>query len=364
MHFTIALYSTRQFIRTIFVIYAVVISTFSIIDLIEIIRRTSTHNPTTLQIISHTALQIPFVIQETFIFVIFAASIYTFLRMSKNNEYTIIKSSGVSIWQFLSPFILVTIVSSIFVLTVINPISAHFLIKQQRVLDNILSGTTRNPSAIFESGFWLIDDLPFVEKSLIINVNTIIIDKNQTSLLKASVIEVDRNFQLIRTLEAQEMILKDGYWNLKNVTEYIAKKPKTYHDLIEIPTKITNSKLESNFKRPDLVSIWELPYFMHTLKATGHSAKSYIVYFYKLFTKPFLATSLLFIAASFTLHPIRLAKLSRAITLCVISGFIMYLSVEITYSLGADYMTSLMSMLALIFIMLSIGIFRLHKSKV
>jgi len=236
--------------------------------------------------------------------------------------------------------------------------------KQQRILDKIISGPAHNPSAIFESGFWLVDDLPSGDKSLIINANTVIIDKSQITLIRASVVEIDHNFQLLRTLEAQEMSLKNGQWDLKNVTEYIAKEPKTYHDLISIPTQVTNTKIESNFKRPDLVSIWELPYFMHTLKATGHSAKSYILYFYKLFIKPFLATALLGIAASFTLHPIRLAKLSRAITFCIICGFLMYLSVEITYNILADTITSPLFTLIFIFSILFVSILRVHKSKV
>jgi len=325
------MYLARKFLHNIFVVYIVIISTFSVVDLVEILRRASNKKAGLLEIISHTTLQIPFVIQETFVLTIFVASIYTFLQLSKSNEYTIIKSSGVSIWQFLAPFLITSAVLSMLILTVINPLSSVMLIKQQRVLDRILSGNKSTATAVFESGFWLIDEDPNQQRSLIINSDLVIIDKKETMLRNVSILQVDSKFNLERTLESDTVSLNNGYWELHNTTEYIAKSQPKKYELLSIPTTLTQTKLESNFRRPDLISIWELPYFMTTLKATGHSAKAYLIYFHKLFIKPFLGLTLICIAASFTLHPFRNMKIAKSLLGCGLLAFAIYTSLDLSY---------------------------------
>ena len=341
-----------------------IIATFAIIDLIEIIRRASNKKVSLLQIFGHTALQIPFVIQETFIFTIFVASIYVFLQMSKSNEYTVIKASGFSIWQFLAPFLITSAVLAIFVLTVVNPISSIMLLKQQQLLDKVLSGNTKNATAVFDSGLWLIDDNPQTRTKLIINSRSVRIDKHQTTLRTASIVEVDEMFGLKKTFESESVILKDGHWELENATEHIAKEPTKTHSIYTIPTTLTRAELESNFRRPDLISVWELPHFMTTLKATGHSAKSYVIYFYKLLVKPFVALSLLCIAASFTLRPFRNIKLSKSIAICGLIGFAIYLSMDLIYLLSATVIHPFVISIFFIISILVIGMLRVNWSKV
>ena len=284
--------------------------------------------------------------------------------MSKTNEYTAIKSAGISIWKFLTPFILTAFIFGILLLTIINPIASHLLIKQQKVLNQIMSRHVYNSSAIFESGFWLIDKITNTNKSLLIHAKTVSLNKKKISLIDASLIEVDDKFHIIKTMESKELILKDQTWELRNVTEYTPKKQNTYHDHIVIPTNITRDKLESNFKRPDLVSIWSLPYFMNTLKETGHSSKIYAVYFYKLLIKPFLAVALLLISSSFTLAPLRSLKLSRTLGMCSLIGFVMYISVDIIYTIGGAIMSSTISTIILILIFLLISYMRVVRSNI
>ncbi|MCH9753298.1 MAG: LptF/LptG family permease [Alphaproteobacteria bacterium] len=345
--------------------YLVIISAFSTIDFIEMLKRTSGKNLSLLKILAHTALKVPFIVQETFIFATFIASIYIFLQLSKKNEYTIIKASGASIWQFLAPFLLTVGVLSIVLLTIINPISSSMLVKQQKIKYKLLSDHNTNPTAIFESGFWLIDNNSSKNTKLIIHSDSINISNKHTKLDNISALYIDDRFHLNKAVTAQYAILKDNYWELYNATENIPKQRPQHFNTHKIPTTITREELQSNFQRPKRISIWELPYFIKTLKSTGHSAKMHIIYFYKLLVKPFIAVALLCIAAPFTLKPFRGIKLARSIISCGIIGFIIYTMAELVYLIGTDSGLSpfTTSMLFLTLISL-IAFFTVARSKV
>lgn len=335
MHATLSLYLANRFLKAICLVYLVIISSFFTIDFIEMLKRTSGKNVGLLTTFIHSSLKIPFIIQETFIFAIFISAIYVFLQLSKKNEYTVIKASGVSILQFLGPFLVTTGILSIILLTIINPISSSMLIRQQKIKYKLLSEEIyKNPTAIFESGFWLIDNNSRDSSKLIINSASIKISAKETRLNKISALYVDNKFHLKKSIDAEYALLKDDYWELHNTKEHIPKQPVAHHDIYKIPTTITQTELQNNFEKPKRISIWELPYFIKTLKSTGHSAKIHIIYFYKLLVKPFIALALLCIAAPFTLKPFRGIKLAQSIITCGLIGFTVYTMAELVYLLG------------------------------
>jgi lipopolysaccharide export system permease protein len=330
------------------------------------LKRTSGKNVSLFTTFAHTALKIPFIIQETFIFATFIAAIYVFLQLSKKNEYTVMKASGVSIWQFLGPFLVTTGILSIILLTIINPISSSMLIKQQKIKYKLLSEeSTKNPTAIFESGFWLIDNNRTENVKLIIHSASINISSKETRLNKISALYVDNKFHLSKSVDAEYALLKDDYWELYSTTEYVPKHRAKQYSTYKIPTTITRTELQNNFERPKRISIWELPYFIKTLKSTGHSAKIHIIYFYKLLVKPFIALALLCIAAPFTLKPFRGIKLAQSIISCGLIGFTVYTMAELVYLVGTDSGLSPLSTSVLFLGLISlIGFFTIKHSKV
>lgn len=335
MHITIYLYLASRFVKAVGLVYAIVISAFFIIDLLEIIKRTGSRSINTLSIFSYSAVKIPFIMQETFVFTIFIAAIYVFLQLSKKNEYTVLKSSGLSIWQFMAPFFITTGILSIIVLTIINPISSMLMVKQKSIKHKLFSDNPKSTSAIFESGFWMSNNNE--DEKFIIHSKSIELLPNEERLNDVSITYTNNDFYLKKILKSQYALLKDNYWELHNTTEYIPKEVSKKHDIFMVPTNTTRAELQSNFEDPHRISVWELPYFIKTLKSTGHSAKIYIIYFYKLLVKPFIALSLICIAASFNLQPFRGIKLGRSITACGLLGFVIYTLAELIYVVGTGH---------------------------
>ena len=287
MHFTLSLYLIKRFLKSIALFYSVILTTFLIIDFAEMSKKLIGKNVSFIYIIYSCLLKIPFILQESFALVILIASIYLFFKLSKENEYTALKSSGVSTAQFLAPILITLGLLSIILLTTINPIATKGLLSHDK-LENKLSNPKSKITAVFESGFWLIDPHQEEGYRLVINAQKIKFHK-YAELDKPSILYIDNNFKLIKIIDAAYASLNDGHWNLRNATEIIPRQaPKTFA-ILQIPTDLQAHELKNNFTKPQKISIWELPYFIQLLKSTGNQADAYVAHFNKLLLKPFIA---------------------------------------------------------------------------
>ena len=155
-------------------------------------------------------------------------------------------------------------------LTTINPIATRSLLSQDK-LRNKLSNPKSKITAVFESGFWLID--PHQEEGYKLVINTQKIKFHEyAELEKPSILYIDNDFKLIKIIDADYASLNDGHWNLQNATETIPRQAPKNFSVLQIPTTLQSHELRNNFTKPHKVSIWELPYFIHLLKNTGNQA--------------------------------------------------------------------------------------------
>jgi lipopolysaccharide export system permease protein len=301
---------------------------------------------------SSSLLKIPFIAQESFALVILISSIYLFFKLSKKNEYTALKSSGVSTAQFLTPILITLGLLSIILLTTINPIATRSLLSQDK-LRNKLSNPKSKITAVFESGFWLID--PHQEEGYKLVINTQKIKFHEyAELEKPSILYIDNDFKLIKIIDADYASLNDGHWNLQNATETIPRQAPKNFSVLQIPTTLQSHELRNNFTKPHKVSIWELPYFIHLLKNTGNQADAYISHFNKLLLKPFVAMLFVCCAAMFMLRPQRNSKVFDLALKSLILGFSIHITIEFLYIVGSSvnisaYLTSAVLLSFIIF---------------
>ena len=97
---------------------------FVSIDLIELIRRSSTKEIDLSILVKMAFLHIPTLFPIILPTVFLLSSMHTYMKLNKNNELTILRASGFSIWMLIFPAILNTILISTLYLFVFNPIFA------------------------------------------------------------------------------------------------------------------------------------------------------------------------------------------------------------------------------------------------
>ena len=148
-------YLAKQAIYSFLFVFAVVSAIIMMFDMIEILRRTSDREGVgILFLLQYVVAKLPETVDKVVPFIVMISSMITFWRISKTNEFVIIRASGVSIWGVLTPVLLAVFGIGLFWIMIFNPFSAK-MFELRETLSYRLS--TNNPNAFLFSnkGLWI-----------------------------------------------------------------------------------------------------------------------------------------------------------------------------------------------------------------
>ena len=137
---------------------------FISIDLIELIRRSSTKEIEIGILVKMAFLHIPSLFPIILPTVFLLSSMHTYMKLNKNNELIVFRASGFSIWFLIFPAICNALLISILYVFVFNPIFAYMNIKFKNYESNFFKGSY-GLFSISETGLWLrekTDDFEYV----------------------------------------------------------------------------------------------------------------------------------------------------------------------------------------------------------
>ena len=104
----------------------------------------------------------------------------------------------------------------------------------------------------------------------------------------------------------------------------------------EISTNLTAEQIQENFAPPETISFWNLPEFIKIAQNAGFAATKHKTEFQSLLALPFFLSSMLIIAAPFSVRFIRSESVNNLILAGVISGLILYTFSNVIYAFGAS----------------------------
>jgi glucose-1-phosphate adenylyltransferase len=139
------------------------------------------------------------------------ASMITFWKVSKSNEYVIIRSSGVSVWGFLTPILLTVFAVGIINIALINPISSKMYEMHETIKYRFI---TRNPNAMLFSskGLWIREAVS-EETVLVLKAKSLHQDENEILSMQDY---VDNSFKLLKYTERKKLF--DDKWPIYTTT--------------------------------------------------------------------------------------------------------------------------------------------------
>src|SRR5216683_1356351 len=224
------------------------------------------------------ALKMPHTAQEVMPFAILFGTMLAFWRLTRSNELVVARASGVSVWQFLTPAILVALLAGVLAVTVFNPVASTMEASYEK-LDARILRQSGDPLTLSSTGLWL------------------------------------------RQSDAADgQILIHG--------ERVAGRE------LRLPTKLTTAKIEESLASPDTMSFWDLPGFITLLEQSGFSAERHRLHFNILLARPFLFCAMVLVAATFSLRMARRGGATRMIVSGVVAGFLLYFVSDIVFALG------------------------------
>src|ERR1700751_6100695 len=152
---TLSSYIARQFFAWFCGVFmAMVIITFRL-DYIELIRRSATRIQVALWVLLEmAALKLPHTAQEVLPFAILFGTMLAFWRLTRNHELIVVRAAGVSVWQFLTPALLVALLIGIIAVTVFNPIASFCETAYEKLESHILRQGS-DPLSLSDTGLWL-----------------------------------------------------------------------------------------------------------------------------------------------------------------------------------------------------------------
>ena len=332
LSWTLSRYFGRQFLVSVLGAFGIFLCLVFMGDLVELLRQASDKKDVSFGVVVTMALlKLPTFGSKTIPFAILFGGMATFLRLTRNQELVIARAAGVSIWQILTPALVVALCLGTAMITIYNPVAAALSGQFERLEAKYLRG---RPSliAVSSSGLWL-RQADEQGKSV---VHALRMSERGEKLEDVIIFLYGRGDEFVGRIDADTAVLVNGYWDLSNAWYTQEDRPSTFHKSYRQPTTLTPTQVEDSFASPETISFWDLPRFIDLAETAGFSAIRHRLHWYSLLSTPFLLCTMVLIAATFSLRVTRLGGLAQLILGGVFAGFLLYFLTDLSLALGSS----------------------------
>ncbi|AHA27671.1 hypothetical protein lam_300 [Candidatus Liberibacter americanus str. Sao Paulo] len=271
--------------------------------------------------------RIPLIIQQTIPFIILIINMITFFNINRKNETVITRAMGISIWQFLSPFLIGSFILGMCMVLIINPLAVY----GEKVGRSIVKKWAEEKKHVTIPWAHIKDK----QKEIFISADNI--SEKEKILSNVVVITINKEDYSIIRQNAEYATIDHKMITLKNVNNYKHGSNPLYMDsvIINYFSKIDvfdqfNGKLQSVSLYDDIKNI------IYADKTNTFNSNLSETKFYFLITTPIMLIAMTLIAASVSLEFNRSGKLTITMIYGIISGFMLYTTLIIMKSFGKN----------------------------
>lgn len=303
---------------------------FISIDLIELIRRSSSKTIEFITLLKMSVLHIPSLFPIILPTVFLLSSMNTYMKLNKNNELSVLRASGFSIWSLIFPAVInVIIISSIFTF-VFNPIFSYMNIKFKNYESIHFKGNSGLYS-ISQTGLWLRER----NKEFEYVVNAQHYSSEEQVLKDVKIFKFDLNNKFLERLDVENVeMVSDRFWNLINGYRLeINESPQEFKNF-KLDINLDAKKIEKNFRPPETISIWELKAYINNLEKSGFSVRKHIIYQNYLYSYPLILISMVLLGCILSIKKERVKKNIIKIITGIIIGILFHFLSDLIKTLG------------------------------
>lgn len=328
---TLFIYIGRQFLQWFLAVFLIMIALIILIDAVELLRRSSTKVDVTTTIVTSMALlRAPFLAQEAVPFAAMFGGIMTYFRLTRNHELVVIRSAGVSVWQFLLPALLVVVMIGVVKVTLLNPLSSLLLTQFEEMEGEYLTGRS-SLLAVSSSGIWLRQTYGENGRAVI---HAESIEPDDVELRQVIVFLLADEDEFIGRIDAKTARLNEGRWDFTDAWLTGPEKPGEFVSSHSLATDLTSDKIQNSFASPETVSFWSLPRFIRILEETGFSALPHRLQLHTLIAEPVLLIAMVMIAASFSMRLSRRGGAGLLLGTGILTAFLLFIVTNVVHAIG------------------------------
>lgn len=302
-------------------------------DTVELLRRSTGREGIGFSLlIKMSLLKLPDVMNTIAPFAVLFSALFTFWQLSRRQELVVLRSAGISVWQFLSPILLVALAAGAIMVTVLNPLGAALYTKYAQLEQKFLKSNDTSIVAIFDQGLWLRQE---VEGGYTV-LHAARIDPDWR-LLNVMALFYDNNDSFSKRLDSSVAELTPGKWVLKDSVLNIPNEKSRRLGRAEIKTSLTPNEIEDSFSSPRSMGFWALPSFIQTLDNTGFDSTRLRIHFQSLLAQPFLYMAMIILAACVALRQQRQGQTFAFVVIGIMTGFTVFILSNFLQALGTSH---------------------------
>jgi len=325
---TLGFYIGMRFAKTVAAVFGTVFSLVYIIDLVELLRKTGETTSASAPFLAFLSfIRVPAITEQVLPFAVLIGAIMTFLNLTRRLELVVTRASGISVWQFLFPPILVSLLIGIFATTVFNPVAALLKQRADHIEAQLFNLLPKNGP---DTSLWIRQKSG--DGQAVLRAEKAEDSGKLLHHVTAFVFEQSGAFS--ERIEASDARLSKGYWTLTNARVLrVDEPPENVGDYI-LTTNLTADEVTQSFLAPDAVPFWELPSLAKRMREAGLNSTRYNLRFQTLLARPLLLVAMVLVAASFSLRFFRMGGISQMVSGGVAAGFVLYVVTKLVGDLG------------------------------
>ncbi|MCV6547900.1 MAG: LPS export ABC transporter permease LptG [Cohaesibacter sp.] len=326
----ISRYIAKRLLGTILTIFMGIFLLVLLVDFVELLRRAGSKNEyETFELFLISIFRVPELMERILPFATLFGAIFAFLNLSRKLELVIIRASGMSAWQFLTPAILVALGLGIFSFVIYNPGSALLKNRSQELEAKIFgvnfasAGQTSSQDWVRQNG---------KDGDSILRAHTSFDQGRKIGGI--TVFSYHENGDFLERVDAKFGELHNGYWLLSDAMVTSSDAAPRRYDTYIISTHMTPQEANEAIAKPEAVQFWDLPTIIGQAEISGLPAHKYRLRYQMLMAQPLLLAAMTLIAATVALRFFRFGSVGKLILGGVLAGFMLYVVIEIAKDLG------------------------------
>lgn len=329
---TLAKYLAKTYVVNLLAFLFALLTVVYLFDTVELIRRANKQEALPISLVLQMGLlKLPEVGQILLPFALLFSAMFTFWQLSRRHELVIVRSSGVSAWQFLAPMLLVAMAAGVLQMSVINPLGALFLTRFEQLESNYLNNAP-SQIAIFKEGLWLKQAAD--DGYVILRARKI--ERPDWIFRGVTIFFFDSENRFQKRLDTDDVRLQKGIWLFAAPALFDQHNNGTILQNTFLPTDLTAQDIEESFASPETLSFWQLPTQIRIFEETGFDTTRLHMHYQALLAKPLFFPSMILLAATVSMRPPRNRGGFKLIVAGILMGFLVFFFSSFLQALGAS----------------------------
>ena len=294
---TVDRYVLREFLKVLGLVLISVAALFIIVDYTDISRDIRLNKIPLHTVLEYYRFVVFQILNFTIPISVLVATLVTFGMLSKNNEVTAFKSSGISLYRIALPVIAIAGVMSLLTYLMLDFVLPYSNRRMDQIRSQIKGRKT--VAAAQQQKLWLLGKGRYL-------INFLSYDRNEKQLSQVQVFELHpTEFRLTRRVYADRARWDGQGWVFENgwMSSFGDDGVTATYSPIVSPIRLFYKERPEDFatevKSPDQMTFAQLRRYIETIKTSGYAAEELSVRLYQKTSWPFLSLVMTLIALPF-----------------------------------------------------------------